>query len=286
MIIPGYGMNSFIFGYHPNGLSMESYLTRCGFEVWSVNLRGQGGSKWRGGSRRYGLGKRAVEDLKAAVNFVAKTSQSETNKVDLIGCSLGGTIAYIYTALVKRNKTGAIVGMGSPLRWDKVHPLLRLAFASPHLLERIPVRGTRQLLKKFFPKIINSPLAKLYLHPDMVDLSDPDSLIKTIENPSRHINREIAEWIRNKDLCIDGTNVTQAFRKVKNPILCVLANSDGIVPPLTALSALEIASSAVKETLVVGDDKRHFAHADLFISNHSHDMVFKPVADWLLAQYA
>ena len=42
VIVPGYGMNAFIFGYHPRGTSMERCLAEAGFEVWSVNLRRQG----------------------------------------------------------------------------------------------------------------------------------------------------------------------------------------------------------------------------------------------------
>src|SRR3990167_7609584 len=45
ILVPGYGMNSFILGYHPTGLAMEDFFANEGFEVWSANLRGQGGSK-------------------------------------------------------------------------------------------------------------------------------------------------------------------------------------------------------------------------------------------------
>ena len=45
LIVPGYGMNSFIFSYHPRNTSMERCLAEAGFEVWSVNLRGQGPSR-------------------------------------------------------------------------------------------------------------------------------------------------------------------------------------------------------------------------------------------------
>ncbi len=284
LIIPGYGMNTYIFGFHPSGLSMESYFARRGFEVWTVNLRGQGGSKCKGGSREYSLKSYALEDLKTAINYVEKNSTSEAGKVDLIGCSLGGTLSYVYAALIKRHKAGALVTMGSPLRWEKVHPALRLLVSSPRLLKKIPVYGTQELLRTVFDKAVKSRFVKLYLHPEMVDLSDPEPFIQTVEDPSRHINAELAEWVKHKDLYIDDINITEAFKKVKNPLLCVLANKDGIVPPMSALSAEEVSGSAVKDTLVVGTDKLHFAHADLFVSNHSHDLVFKPVADWLLSR--
>ena len=38
-------MNSFLFGFHPRGTSMELCLAEAGFEVWSLNLRAQGGSR-------------------------------------------------------------------------------------------------------------------------------------------------------------------------------------------------------------------------------------------------
>lgn len=285
VIVPGYGMNSFIFGYHPQGLSMEDYFTKHGLEVWSLNLRNQGGSRWEGGSWEYSLKDLGAVDLKAALQFIANESRSEAGKVDVIGCSLGGTIAFIHAACVPRNHLGSIVAIGSPLRWEQVHPIMRLGFAIPAIAGLIPVNGAKDLLRVLKPFVINSPLLKLYLHKDIVDLSDSDTLLKTVEDPSRFINKEIAQWIRSKDLIFNGINLTEEFHKVTNPLLCVIANSDGIVPPMTAMSPLEVAASKVKDTLVVGTEEFHFAHADLFISNHSQKMVFKPIADWLLARY-
>jgi pimeloyl-ACP methyl ester carboxylesterase len=281
-IIPGYGMNSFIFGFHPRGLSMEDYLTEHGFEVWSLNLRGQGGSRADGGHRRFSLRELAVDDLGAALHHIARHSVSRSGKVDLIGCSLGGTLAFIHAALVRHNKIGAIVAMGAPLRWEAVHPLLKLLFFSPFLIGLIPVARARLILRMLAPLFLDSPLLKLYLHREIVDLKNRDVLLETVEDPNRFLNREIGHWIKNKDLIIDRKNITHEFRKSKNPLLCVLANSDGIVPPMTALSAEETSGAKVKETLVVGTDRLRFAHADLFISNHSHEMVFKPTAEWLL----
>ncbi len=282
IIIPGYGMNSFIFGYHPRGLSLEGYMTQRGYEVWSVNLREQGGSKCEGGSREYSLKDLATVDLKAAIEFIVKTSRSETGKVDLIGCSLGGTLAFIYSCLIPKNRTGSLVAIGSPLRWEKVHPLLRIAFASPKLVGLIRLAKTKEILKLISPLIMKSSLMKIYLHKEMVDMRHLELFFETVEDPNRFINRELAQWILDKDLVLDGKNITHEFRKVKNPILCVLSNGDGIVPPLTALSAHEVAGSKVKETLLVGTEKLKFAHADLFISHQAHEMVFKPIADWLL----
>ncbi len=282
VIVPGYGMNSFIFGYHPEGLSMESYLQKRGFEVWSVNLREQGGSRNEGGSRRYGLKDLGTVDLKAAINFILKHTETGAKQVDLIGCSLGGTISFIYNSFVPRPKVGSIVAIGSPLRWESMHSLLKYAFSIPWLVGLIQVKNIRTWLRVLAPLILKTSLSKLYLHKEMVDTKHLELFFETVEDPNRYINAELARWMKNKDLILDGKNLTKALHKMKNPILCVLSNADGIVPPLTALSAHEVAGSMIKETLLVGTEKLRFAHADLFISHQAHDMVFRPIADWLM----
>ncbi len=282
LILPGYGMNSFIFGYHPRGLSFEEYLTQKGFEVWSANLRCQGGSSSRVSIPEEKLSfSKLVSDLHRVVEFIRKTSRSETGKVDLIGCSLGGTIVYAYLATVAKNHAGSIVTMGAPLRWEETHPLLKAVFALPKVIGMIRMMKTRSLARFLFPILSKTSLLEIYIHKDMVDLRHQDILFETIDDPNRHLNYEIAKWIAQKDLIVDGKNITQAMKKVKNPLLCILANADGIVPPMTALSAHEVIGSKVKDTVVVGTDELRFAHADLFISDHSHEMVFKPIAQWL-----
>src|SRR5215217_590996 len=65
LIVPGYGMNSFIFSYHPRGPSLEAYLVEAGHEVWRADLRGQGKSISIGGGPDYHLEDLALTDLGA-----------------------------------------------------------------------------------------------------------------------------------------------------------------------------------------------------------------------------
>src|SRR5215210_4513951 len=70
LIVPGYGMNSYIFGYHPRGPSMVECFAARGLETWTVDLRGQGRSIRARGNNRYGLADLAIEDLGAAIQYV------------------------------------------------------------------------------------------------------------------------------------------------------------------------------------------------------------------------
>jgi pimeloyl-ACP methyl ester carboxylesterase len=285
-IVPGYGMNAFIFGFHPTGLSMEAYWAEQGFEVWSLNLRAQGGSKRQGGSRRYGFFDAGVTDLTCAFEYIVQHTETRADRVDGVGCSLGGTYLYVYLALAgKKSRLGSLVSMGGPLRWEEVHPALKFAFSSPRLAGQLRLRGTRKLAQAALPVLKRVPgLLHLYMHPEIIDMSRMDEMIQSVEDPNPMLNRQIAEWVGKKDLCVKGVNITDRLAAADNPLLVVLAAADGIVPEATALSAFHTMASPVKDVLRVGSQALPVAHADLFISDISHEQVFEPLAEWLIAR--
>jgi len=282
MIVPGYGMNAFIFGYHPRGLSMEEYLAEAGFEIFSVNLRTQGDSKKIGGKKRYGLKEVSLVDLPVAVDFAIEHCLSDNKLLDIIGCSLGGTIVYSYSAICGTEKLGSIVTLGAPLTWVDIHPILKIAFSSPRLAGMLRICGTRTLARLALPVLEKLPLLlSIYLHPEITDISKPEMLAQTVEDPNPVLNREIAEWIGHKYLVVDGKDVAADLSNVENPLLCMLSNADGIVPPATALSVLSAVSSKVKESIMCGTEEVQMAHADMYISDYAQQMVFEPLSNWL-----
>jgi len=282
LIIPGYGMNSFIFGFHPSGTSMEGYLASRGFEVWSVDLRAQGKSIRDGGSNRYGLSDLVLEDVAAAVDGVLENTETQGQRVDLMGCSLGATLMFAYAACAAGSRAGRLVNMGGPVRLVHVNPLFKLAFSSPRLVGMLPIVGARKLAGVALPMLSRLPgLLSIYIHPDIVDMSQAAELVRTVENPNRHINREIARWIKHEDLFVAGKNVSVAVRGLDNPLLTVLANADGVVPRVCVLWPHENIGSSRRDLLEVGTDTVPVAHADMFVSEHAPAMVFEPLADWL-----
>ena len=284
-IIPGYGMNAFIFGYHPRDVSMEEYLTQQGFEVWSINLRNQEPSECVGGSTEYVIEDIVYNDLAIAVDYILEHTSSNQNRVDLIGASLGGAYAYLYAALIDSEKAGALVGMGAPFRMVGIHPAFTIITYCPKLLGMIKFNNLRQLARLAIPIVIAIPqLIYIYMHPEIVDTSKADQLVKAVENPNRKLNIQLAHWVKNKELIINNQKFSDLVSKVKNPILCVLSNADGIVSQENALSVLNASSSSVKDCFVAGNEEIKMAHADLFISDYCKSMVFEPLANWLLKQ--
>jgi len=283
LIVPGYGMNSFIFSYHPRGASLEGYLAHAGFEVWRVDLRAQGASRSVGGGDQYGLEDLAMTDLPVAIRAALERSHTGARRADLIGASLGGTIMFIHAVLEREHSIGAMVAMGSPVRWVDVHPAIKLAFAWPTLVGLVRFKGTRKLAGFALPQLARRApwILSVYMNSEITDTSAASEMVRTVEDPNRHVNKEIARWIRDKDLTLRGVNISDGMRAVREPLLCVSALGDGIVPRRTAEFPYLAAGSPDKRLIEVGTDELAMAHADLFISSESEGRVFEPVARWL-----
>ena len=289
-IFPGYGMNSFIFGYHPKKMSYEEYLASRGFEVWSIDMRKQGPSKKidKAGDRIFGLKELITIDYPAALDYIAENTKStdKSGKIDCLGCSLAGSLLAAYFVLCKNNRVGALVSLGAPIRWVEIPAFVKMMFTSNSLIGLIPFKKSRELAGFFLPKLVKIPhLLDLYIHKEHTDMNYADQIIKTVEDPVPEINREISEWTKSKDLIMNGVNISEGLSKFTNPVLCVIANADGIVPPPNVRVLKDLVGSKVKDEIVIGNDKLPFAHADLFVSDYAEELHFKLVADWLEGLY-
>ena len=286
LFVPGYGMNTHILGYHPRGLSMVEYLCRGGFEVWLANLRGQGeSSRRRGGRRHIGLAELSHVDVPAVMSRLLDATLSTAERVHVIGCSLGGALAYSYLAsVIDEHALASLVSLGGPFRWDRVHPVIAAVAKRSALVSSFPIVGTRALAKVAMPVVAKVPiLLSPYMNARGIDLSNPGELARTVDDPPSGVTRELGEWITNRDLVVGGIDVGKTLEGLELPILCVLASSDGIVPPETVTAIRHVARGPV-DILEVGDTSNPFAHADLFINDEAETRVFEPMRDWLERQ--
>ncbi len=289
LIVPGYGMNSFIFGFHPNGLSLEAYLASRGLEVWSADLRAQGRSVFRGpGSPdlRISMADLAVEDVGAAIGHVLAHTRTGKRELDLVGCSLGASLVFAHLAFLPDAPVHSVVSLGGLVTWKKVPKLVLAAFASPWLAGALHFKKTRALAGHALPLLARwAPgLLSIYMHGSSTDTTQAARMVQTVEDPIPSINREIAEWVRARELSLRGVNVSRAIAAMRYPLLCVVAMQDGIVPPETARGAYDDIGSADKELLLVGDAGFPIAHADLFLCTGAEARVFAPIANFLLAR--
>lgn len=284
LIVPGYGMNSFIFSFHPSGPSMVECLAARGLEVWTVDLRGQGRSIRARGSHRYGIADLAVDDLGAAIRHVLATTTTGASKVDLVGCSLGTALSFAHVAVVEDAPVHALVSMAGLVTWREAHPIVRFAFASPKLAGMLRMKNTRRLARVALPVVcrVAPSLMSVYINERSTDFSQVARMVQTVEDPHPVINREIAEWIRRGDLVVRGVNVSRRLPEMNHPFFCVIAKDDGIVLPATSRHTFDVIGSTQKQILFVGDPEMPIGHADLFLCKGAQPRVFAPIADFLL----
>ncbi|MBZ0121298.1 MAG: alpha/beta hydrolase, partial [Sandaracinaceae bacterium] len=274
-----------IFGFHPRGTSLVRWLAEAGREVWVANLRAQGRSRAEGrGAGSPSLRSYAEIDLTAAIDEVLASTLTRQERVDVLGCSLGGSIAFAHLALARAPKIGALVAVGSPLRWRNVPAVLRVPFSSPRLAGMLRVSGARSFARVALPLAMKVPsLLSMYANPANIDLEAAPKMTETVEDPHPRVNKDIAKWLGQGDMVLRGVNVTEAMRARREPLLLVVANKDGIVPEATALSPTEVWGGEVT-TLRVGDVEQWYAHADLFVGHEAPQRVFEPITKWLRAR--
>lgn len=285
IFVPGYGMNSFIFGFHPGGHSMEEHLARRGLEVFSVDLREQGRSTAAiGADLDYGFAELAVDDVRTAIAKVLELTETGATEVDLVGVSLGAAFVFAHLACEPKTPVRCVVSMGGLVTWVKIHPLIRLAFASPALVSKVRVSNARELARKILPVLAHRlpKVLSIYMHAQSSDLSQADVMAQTVENPNPNVNRDIAKWIGERELVIRGVNVSRSVPAMTNPLLSFVAREDGIVPPETARWPHDSIGSTDKVLVEVGSPDVPIAHADLFVSRISHREVFDPLAKFLV----
>jgi predicted alpha/beta hydrolase len=288
VIVPGFAMNAYILGYHPTGRPLAAYLADHGLEVFCVELRGQGHAHpvaGRGRRRGFGLADVGVVDLGAVIDAVPRYSALPEGPVDAVGCSLGATYVFMQAAWRPQAPLRRLVNLGGPLAWTTAHPFVRALAQLP--LGFPAMRGTRTLARLALPAVARVPgVLDIYMNPRICDLSRPESLVHTVDDPVARINFEIARWIRRRDLVLDGRNLTADLARVDRPLLTVVANADGIVPEAVVRTGDETigAPASARRVVIAGDARTPMAHADLFISELAERTVFAPLAEWLTAK--
>ena len=280
LFVPGFGMNSHIFRFHPRGRSFMAHLLDHGLDPWSVDLRGQSTTTAPGKRAAIRLADHAFSDLPAAIDHIAQVTGFD--RVSAIGCSLGGTLLYAYAGRGP-HRLDRLVTMGTPLTWTETSAVVRSFARLGPVLGRMPkLRGTRGMARVGLPlasRVARRPLG-VYLNPELTHTGPAWQLSRTVEDPEPRVQAALAAWIRDGHMRLDGHDVTAGLRSFDRPLLVVAGHADRICPPSAALAALDHATGP-KRSLIVGSDAERVAHADLFIADLAPERIFPPVARFL-----
>lgn len=286
LLVHGFGQNRYT--WHSSRRSFSAYLAARGFDVFNVDLRGQGRSRRFGATRPDLLDDHVREDLPACAHEAMRLSGDD--RVFFLGHSMGGLISYGAAATLREHVRG-ICTMGSPFRFGMGtspllaflmavigavrftglfdgNPAVPLAVLGRHMRRRRGLWDTRAIpmpIRGWVPGKIESDVLDEYLNRafDRTSLALAFDIFRS-SGPA---------GLRSLDGQIDYAT---AFATLDRPLLVIAGSEDHLAPPASVRPAFEESRSTDKTYRVFP-----LGHLDLIVAREAPTTVWTTVAHWL-----
>lgn len=289
--------------------SLAKYLTKRGFDTWTLELRGRGRSKKEDGKEIFdwNFDTYVKYDAPAAVNYIIRKYKKEYGidaKILWVGHCMGGMISYVYGSREegKKNLKGVVTiaspiyltGLLKNLEKDGLKWLIRLVeivcpprlnkpFLTPLWLE---FKKAKVLVEKYF------------VNKDNVSI---DILNKFLENGVETVSckalYQFAFMLEKSDFCMYPKcarvckkfhlfcpkSYTKELRNFDLPLLVIAGKGDKVAPPEDAFKIKKLVGSKEVETIELSKENfsADYGHLDLIIGFNSSQEVFPIIYDWL-----
>ena len=286
ILIHGFGQNRYT--WHSSRRSFANYLAREGWDVFNVDLRGQGRSGRFGAPRPRVMYEYIEEDVPAFIREAIALSGHD--RVFLVGHSMGGLISYAVGSTSMRQHVRGIVTIGSPYRFGQGSALLMLlrdaagAIGWTGLFDSnpaLPVRFVGKHLQKraalWDNRILPLPIRGWV--PGGVEKEVLDEyLSKTFEHTSLAVALDIFKaGSRQGWKSLDGMiDYSMAFEMLDRPLLVIAGTEDQLAPPESVRPAFVGSKSS---------DKTYRAwplgHLDLVMGREATRTVWPMVKEWI-----
>ena len=273
--------------------SLPIVLTREGFDVWLVNLRGRpdaGAPGWVLGRHTYDydIDDFVHEDMDALLSYVV--AQTGAHDVAWVGHSLGGMIAYARLGSIGDPRIGALVTVGSPGFFAPMsHHLLRFDELSP-VLWLLPVLPTEPLA--WLDGALGLPLSPAILNETIfAPNSIPRPTYRMLERIGVNdaANPELRQFLRGlhagEFVSRDGrVSYTQGLSAIRTPALVIVGRADELADPLVGRGVFEQLASTDKELVVAGRGEgfsTDFGHVNLLVGPAARREIYPRIVAWL-----
>jgi pimeloyl-ACP methyl ester carboxylesterase len=291
LLIHGYGQNR--YAWHLPSRSFANHLAAAGFDVWNVDLRGQGRSRLVGAQSPHALREYIEEDMPRAIDEIVDT----TGRPDmfLVGHSLGGLLSYATAPLMERTIRG-VVTIGSPYLFTRGSTTLRVLASLAAGLEKVGVRvGQEAIPLKLVAKsmqaarrYLESPLYPLGLRGWHAGAIEPEILAEHLDqafdSASVQVMLTMFGWsqsafgsdIGEEASRRDGLTYAERFERCRVPLLVIAGTGDDMAPPASVEPAYLRSNSPDKSyrELPLG-------HIDLLVGTDAPKTTWLIVERWL-----
>jgi pimeloyl-ACP methyl ester carboxylesterase len=283
----GLGANRFNFDLDEH-LSFARYLRGRGYDVFVLELRGSGLSESSRGSNFDDLVER---DMPAAIVRVCELTGS--SKVNWVGHSLGGMIAYAALGTDMHKRVHAIATIGSPASFAH-QPLLRSVAPMFPLVRPFLGHGSAfgaRLAAPAFIGIFGRIAAPFFSMLANVRNMEPRVVRRVLWNviseTSPGVLTQIVQWLRSKT----GPHLSAQsdpeshWQNLTHPLLLLAGAADwALAPPAAVRHAFYKAPSQDKELIVLSKASgfsADYGHGDLILGKRAREEVFPIVERFL-----
>lgn len=279
LLVHGIAMNRQVFDFGVERWSVAAYLSRAGFDCFTLDLRGHGRSR-RGPTRRWNLDTYLREDVPAALDAIRAATGEE--RVLYVGHSQGAILGMVACAL-HPSRIAALVALGGPTHFGH-QPRLATLVKLRHL-------GAGRFLRELARAA--APFSGAW-HPSLLELAIN---VRNVERPVYRrllanamedlqpgVLEQFAAFVREDSFrSADGTVDYRALLPAcAQPALFVSGQRDGLAPPRTVEASFE-AWGGPKRLWSAGAD---FGHTDLLLGRAAPEVVFPALRDFLLEHSA
>jgi len=273
--------------------SLPVLLSRQGFDVWLVDMRGRadaGAPGWYFGKRTYSYDIDDIvrEDMDTLLTYIV--AQTGARDVAWLGHSLGGMIAYARLGTIGEPRIGALITVGSPGFFAPAsHHLLRFYELSPALtlLPALPAETLAsidgQLGLSLGPRILEETI----FQPENIPASTYQALEDlAVNDASKHELRQFLRGVLRGEFVSDDGSIsyTNALSAIHTPALVVVGRADELADPLVGRGVFDRLGSSDKELVIAGRAEgfsTDFGHVDLLVGPAARREIFPRIVEWL-----
>ena len=273
-------------------ISLARYLCERGHDVWVVELRGSGRSRYPGWplARRPGFDfdDYVHRDVPALLRHVL--DQTGAAGLHWVGHSMGGMLAYAALEHYEQRLFRSVVTVGSPAFTAIKHPLVDVAYQLRFLLKMLDWLPSRRLAQagSLLPWAILRRIMGVVGNPDNMDPDHVGPLLRgAIHDLPAPLLAQFAEWygrqqgFGRQDGLLD---YTEHLGRITVPLLVIAGAGDELTPLRDLHGVFNAISSPDKWLLVASraNGFRHdYGHIDLILGMHARIEIYPHVAEWI-----
>lgn len=288
LLLHGFGQNR--YAWHLERRSFVNYLASRGWDVFNMDLRGQGRSREMGSSAPQAFDEYVMFDVPSAAEEICRLTGQK--HVFLAGHSMGGLVAYCAGATKLRHEVQGIITLGTPYHFASgsaiLKPLARLfrTLRYTGVFEKNPELPMKFLTKQlqFQRRLLDQTWLPFPIRIWTPGSIEPEVLIEFLQRSFDASSAAVALAIVHAGLeekwhSADGTvDYSTSFENFDVPLLIIAGQNDSLVPPSSVRPAYELSRSHDKTFVEVP-----FGHIDILIGSQAPLDVWPRVDRWLRA---